>query len=130
MLPPPIITIFFTTSLTIRRSRKLSSTSATSRNGFASAEYDDGGYGWNCRYPKVRGRGRGRSFHGRGREGYNGLQATVKATIKNHPFEVEIVAVGGELAAGVVDSRLMGQSMLQLELLRYSNLEQRGHNIL
>ncbi|KAL2488362.1 hypothetical protein Fot_41654 [Forsythia ovata] len=35
------------------------------------------------------------------------LSATVKATIKNHPFEV--VAVGGELAAGVVDSRLMGQ---------------------
>ncbi|KAL2457812.1 uncharacterized protein Fot_19536 [Forsythia ovata] len=47
---------------------------ATSRNGFASAEYDDGGYGWNRGYPRGRGRGRGRNFRGRGRGGYNGPQ--------------------------------------------------------
>ncbi|XP_051139126.1 uncharacterized protein LOC127256934 [Andrographis paniculata] len=37
-------------------------------NGFASVEYDDGGYG---RSYGGRGRGRGRNFRGRGRGGYN-----------------------------------------------------------
>ncbi|KAL1542874.1 ribonuclease P protein subunit p25-like protein [Salvia divinorum] len=41
-------------------------------NGFAYAEYDDGGYERNRGYARGRGRGRGRSFRGRGRVGYNG----------------------------------------------------------
>ncbi|KAH9693524.1 Alba domain-containing protein [Citrus sinensis] len=43
------------------------------RNGFVSAEYEDGGWDRNNRgYSRGRGRGRGRSFRGRGRGGYNG----------------------------------------------------------
>ncbi|CAK9178391.1 unnamed protein product [Ilex paraguariensis] len=41
-----------------------------SGNGFASSEYEDGGY--NRGYARGRGRGRGRNFHGRGRGWYNG----------------------------------------------------------
>ncbi|KAK3008517.1 hypothetical protein RJ639_013225 [Escallonia herrerae] len=47
---------------------------AISGNGFASAEYDDGGYDRPRGYPRGRGRGRGRGFRGRGRGGYNGPQ--------------------------------------------------------
>ncbi|XP_051124368.1 uncharacterized protein LOC127246824 [Andrographis paniculata] len=43
-------------------------------NGFASAEYEDGGYERNGGYPRGRGRGRGRNFRGRGRGGYNSPQ--------------------------------------------------------
>lgn len=44
-------------------------------NGFASAEYEDGGYEMNRGYARGRGRGRGRNFRGgRGRGGYNGPQ--------------------------------------------------------
>ncbi|XP_074263757.1 uncharacterized protein LOC141586442 isoform X2 [Silene latifolia] len=39
-------------------------------NGFASVEYEDGGWPQNRGYPRGRGRGRGRSFRGRGRGGY------------------------------------------------------------
>lgn len=44
-------------------------------NGFAYAEYDDGGYERNRGYARGgRGRGRGRGFRGRGRGGFNGPQ--------------------------------------------------------
>ncbi|XP_057773768.1 5'-3' exoribonuclease 2-like [Salvia miltiorrhiza] len=39
-------------------------------NGYAPAEFDDGGYDRNRGYPRGRGRGRGRNFRGRGRGGY------------------------------------------------------------
>ncbi|KAK4390834.1 hypothetical protein Sango_2146700 [Sesamum angolense] len=45
-----------------------------SGNGFASSEFEDGGYERNRGYARGRGRGRGRSFRGRGRGGYNGPQ--------------------------------------------------------
>lgn len=53
---------------------------ATSGNGFASAEHEDGSYGWNRWYPRGRGRGRGRNFNfrGRGRGGYNGPQVEIQ----------------------------------------------------
>ncbi|XP_073286028.1 uncharacterized protein [Primulina huaijiensis] len=43
-------------------------------NGFASAEYEDGGYERNRGYFRGRGRGRGYGYRGRGRGGYNGPQ--------------------------------------------------------
>ncbi|XP_073023699.1 uncharacterized protein [Primulina eburnea] len=43
-------------------------------NGFASSEYDDGGYERNRGYFRGRGRGRGYGYRGRGRGGYNGPQ--------------------------------------------------------
>ncbi|KAG6422704.1 hypothetical protein SASPL_113082 [Salvia splendens] len=39
-------------------------------NGYAPAEFDDGGYDRSRGYPRGRGRGRGRNFRGRGRGGY------------------------------------------------------------
>ncbi|KAL2486765.1 protein PHYLLO [Abeliophyllum distichum] len=111
--------------------QKLSSLSATSWNGFAYAEYDDGGYGYNHGYHRARGQAKGTIFVVVRWKDTTvrrwKLGTTVKATIKNHPFKV--VAMRGELAAWVMDAHLIGQSML-LELLRYSNLEQRGHNIM
>ncbi|XP_075518938.1 uncharacterized protein LOC142552914 isoform X2 [Primulina tabacum] len=47
---------------------------APSGNGFASSEYDDGGYERNRGYFRGRGRGRGYGYRGRGRGGYNGPQ--------------------------------------------------------
>ncbi|KAL0366004.1 UNVERIFIED_CONTAM: hypothetical protein Sradi_3490500 [Sesamum radiatum] len=92
-------------------------------NGYVSAEYEDGGYERNRGYARGRGRGRGRSFRGRDREGTMVLSWTfnmmLEATIKKH---LEVVAVGGGLVAGVVDSDLMVQLMLLLlEVLRCSN---------
>ncbi|KZV16541.1 hypothetical protein F511_11373 [Dorcoceras hygrometricum] len=43
-------------------------------NGFASAEYEDGGYERNRGYSRGRGRGRGYGYRGRGRGGYGGPQ--------------------------------------------------------
>lgn len=46
-----------------------------SGNGFAPADYEDGGWDMNrnnTRGRGPRGRGRGRNFRGRGRGGYNG----------------------------------------------------------
>ncbi|CAI9767963.1 unnamed protein product [Fraxinus pennsylvanica] len=72
------------------RGRRMSR--ATSGNGFASTEHEDGSYGWNRGYPRGRGRGRGRNFRGRGRGGYNGplveIQRDSEAIIRNHQFEV------------------------------------------
>ncbi|CAL5349445.1 unnamed protein product [Camellia sinensis] len=41
-------------------------------NGFAAAEYEDGGWDRNRGYARGRSRGRGRNFRGRGRGGYSG----------------------------------------------------------
>ncbi|XP_057503041.1 glycine-rich cell wall structural protein 2-like [Actinidia eriantha] len=41
-------------------------------NGYAAAEYEEGGWDRNRGYGRGRGRGRGRNFRGRGRGGYNG----------------------------------------------------------
>lgn len=41
-------------------------------NGYAAAEYDDGGREGNRGYARGRGRGRGRNFRGHGRGGFNG----------------------------------------------------------
>ncbi|GMP81709.1 hypothetical protein CsSME_00036333 [Camellia sinensis var. sinensis] len=45
---------------------------ATYGNGFAAAEYEDGGWDRNRGYARGRSRGRGRNFRGRGRGGYSG----------------------------------------------------------
>ncbi|XAR61615.1 hypothetical protein NMG60_11016081 [Bertholletia excelsa] len=45
---------------------------ATYGNGYAAAEYEDGGWDGNHGYARGRGWGRGRNFRGRGRGGYNG----------------------------------------------------------
>ncbi|PSR99557.1 Ribonuclease P protein subunit p25-like protein [Actinidia chinensis var. chinensis] len=47
---------------------------ATYGNGYAAAEYEDGGWDRNRGYSWGRGRGGGRNFHGRGRGGYSGPQ--------------------------------------------------------
>ncbi|XP_073146092.1 uncharacterized protein [Henckelia pumila] len=52
-------------------------------NGFASVEYNDGGYEQNRGY-MVRGRGRARNFHGRGRGGYNGPQVDAQYDSGNY----------------------------------------------
>ncbi|KAL6506681.1 hypothetical protein OROHE_022513 [Orobanche hederae] len=89
-------------------------------NGFALGEYEDGGYDRNRGYGRGRGRGRGGNFRGRGRGGYNGPQmdAQQDAGFYNQEAPRVVVAAGGGLVAGVVDSDLMGRPNLLLELLR------------
>ncbi|XP_062099378.1 uncharacterized protein LOC133805262 isoform X2 [Humulus lupulus] len=57
------------------RGRNYRGRSKARGNGFASADYEDGGWDMsrnNSRGRGFRGRGRGRNFRGRGRGGYNG----------------------------------------------------------
>ncbi|KAK6118925.1 hypothetical protein DH2020_047333 [Rehmannia glutinosa] len=94
-----------------------------SGNGYPPAEFDDGGYERNRGYARGRGRGRGRNFRGRGRGGYYGPQFDTPHDTEGYNQEAprgtaaHVVAVGGGLVAGAVDSDLMGRSMLLREVL-------------
>ncbi|KAL6493008.1 hypothetical protein OROGR_032767 [Orobanche gracilis] len=88
-------------------------------NGFALGEYEDGGYDRNRGYGRGRGRVRGGNFRGRGRGGYNGPQMDAQQDAGDYNQEApRVVAAGGVLVAGVVDSDLMGRPKLLFELLR------------
>ncbi|XP_052202147.1 uncharacterized protein LOC127807943 [Diospyros lotus] len=56
-------------------------------NGFATAEYDDGGWDGNRGYMRGRGRGRGRNSRGRGGRGYNGPRFDMQQDVGNYNQE-------------------------------------------
>ncbi|GFZ10479.1 alba DNA/RNA-binding protein [Actinidia rufa] len=56
-------------------------------NGYAAAEYEDGGWDRNRGYSRGRGRGGGRNFHGRGRGGYSGPQVDPQLDARSYNQE-------------------------------------------
>ncbi|KAL6504786.1 hypothetical protein OROHE_023544 [Orobanche hederae] len=87
-----------------------------SGNNFTSAEFEDGGYEQDHGYASGRGRGRGRNFRGRGRGGYySGPRFDNRHDNTdgyNKEASREVVAVGGGLVKGPVDSDLTGRSII------------------
>ncbi|XP_022860191.1 ribonuclease P protein subunit p25-like protein [Olea europaea var. sylvestris] len=77
-----------------RGGRRLGRSRATSGmdsgNGFSSAEYEDGSYGWNREYPRGRERGRGRNFRGRWRGGYNGPHVDIQIDSEGYNQEPSV----------------------------------------
>ncbi|KAA8537482.1 hypothetical protein F0562_027090 [Nyssa sinensis] len=75
----------------VRGGRGRGRSRVTYGNGFASAEYEDGGWDRNRGYATGRGRGRGRNFRGRGKGGYNGPQVDAQqdSGVYNHEPPVQ-----------------------------------------